>query len=756
MFSKILRVSVVSVFALAGTLLAIWALQGNPASAQAAGQTPLPGKNIPQFVQPLPLLGGAGFEVLNGTAPLTISMEEFDARILPPGTFAPGVQPLTRVWGYTSSTNPISGPRETYLGPVIVAQRNVPMQITWVNNLGSTDTTGLMFWKNATDQTLHWADPLNDEANQGAMDSIMNPGQPPAPPWSQNYSGPIPAVVHLHGGEVPPELDGGPDAWFMSDGSDTGHGYYTDQNAVTPSNGAVYTYPNTQEAAMIWFHDHLLGATRLNVYAGLAGAYALTDPSLILPAGLTATGLVGQDPLIPMVIQDRMFDTNGQLYFPAGFPFTPNPDHPYWVPEFVGDTIVVNGKAWPYLSVEPRRYRFLFVNGSNARTYELFFVNPVTKAMGPAIWQIGTDGGYLDAPVKIDPNAAVLNKLVMQPGERADVIVDFSGQPLGTRLILRNTGRTPYPKGAPANGTTLGQIIQIRVDQPLSGTDVSYNPGAGTPIRATGQKLVRLVNPITGTLAVTAQKTRALTLNEVMGMPVTVNGLAYPGGPLEILVNNTKWDGVNPDMTTRDDFTPFTIDGVTAYYSEVPNEGDTEVWEIINLTADAHPIHTHLTQFQIINRQNFNTANYNKAYAAAFLGGGMDYMTMTAYLPGVYMPAYGPPLNYGPSAASGNKYGGNPDVMPFLQGQPIPPAANEAGWKDTIKSLPGQVTRIAVRFAPNDVAAGVSGNFPFNPNGGHGYVWHCHIIDHEDNEMMRPLAVNPKNLTRSIVKGVDY
>jgi len=744
--------------ALSTALLAVWMLQGEKASAQVAGQLLFPGKNIPKFVQPLPVLGGNGLAVLDGTVPLIISMQEFDAKILPPGTFAPGVQPITRVWGYVDGIN-APGTRETYLGPVIVAQRGSPTQVTWINMLGDTATSQLTFWKNSTDQTLHWADPLNGEANAGAMASIMNPGQPPASPWNQNYTGPIPAVVHLHGGEVPPQLDGGPDAWFTSDPAFRGHGYYSKVGAA--GNEAIYTYPNTQEAAMIWFHDHLLGATRLNVYAGLAGAYALTDPALTLPTGLTSVGLqgpAGPELLIPMIIQDRMFDTNGQLYFPAGFPFTPNPDHPYWVPEFVGDTIVVNGKAWPYLSVEPRRYRFLFVNGSNARTYEMFFVNPVTKAMGPALWQIGSEGGYLDAPVKIDPTAAVLNKLVMQPGERADIIVDFAGQPLGTQLILRNIGRTPYPKGAPPAGSTLGQIIQIRVDKPLSGTDVSYNPASGTPIRSGGQKLVRLVNPATGTLAagVTAAKTRALTLNEVMGMPVTVNGLAYPGGPLEILLNNSKWDGVNPDMSIRSDFSPVTVNNVTTFYSEIPREGDTEVWEIINLTADAHPIHTHLTQCQLINRQNFNTNNYTAAYAAAFPGGGIDYMTNLPFPAKIFMPAYGPPLNYAPSVASGNKYGGNPDITPFLQGKAIPPAANEAGWKDTIMALPGQVMRIAVRYAPTDVPANVSGFYPFEPNGGHGYVWHCHIIDHEDNEMMRPLAVNPKNVTRTKVQGIDY
>jgi len=731
------------------------------AGAQIGVQTPLPGGNIPKFMQRLPVLGGPGLAVLDGTQPLTISMQEFDAYVLPRGTIAPGVSTPTRVWGYVNGTAPVTGVRETYLGPVIVAERHKATEIRWVNMLGSATTSDLIFWKNATDQTLHWADPLNHEANLGAMNSIMMPGMPPAPPWDQNYSGPIPAVVHLHGGEVPPELDGGPDAWFTGDDFYRGHAYHSKAGAA--GNEAIYNYPNEQEAGMIWFHDHALGATRLNVYAGLAGAYPLVDPGLALPPGLTPDGLegpAGQESLIPLVIQDRMFDTNGQLYFPAGFPFTPNPDHPFWVPEFVGDTIVVNGKAWPFLEVEARRYRFLFLNGSNARTYEMFLVNPVTKAMGPAIWQIGTDGGYLDNPVKIDPNAAKLNRLVMMPGERADVIIDFGGLPSGTTLILRNTGRTPYPKGAAPNGSTLGQIIQVRV-LPFSGVDTSYNPATGGPIRQAGQKLVRLVNPATGALevGVTAAKTRALTLNEVMGMPVvTAGGLAYPGGPLEVLVNNTKWDGMRPDMTEREDFTAITLNGITTHYSEIPNEGATEIWEIINLTADAHPMHTHLTQFQLINRQNFNVNNYNAAYLAAFQGGGVDYMTGLPFPIGTFMPGYGPPLNYGPSQASGAKYGGNPDIAPFLQGKPLPPAANEAGWKDTIMTLPGQVTRIAVRYAPTDKAVDATDlYYPFSPDGGHGYVWHCHIIDHEDNEMMRPLAVNALSAaTRTFLKGVHY
>jgi FtsP/CotA-like multicopper oxidase with cupredoxin domain len=617
---------------------------------------------------------------------------------------------------------------------VIVATRGTPTKITFLNELGTTAASNVLAYRRSTDQTLHWADPLHAEANHCAHQATMFPGQPPVGECAQNYAGPIPAVVHLHGGEVPPQLDGGPDAWFTSDGSSRGHGFYSFPGTGA-ANDAVYRYPNTQEAAPIWFHDHTLGATRLNVYAGLAGGYVLTDPPND-PANLP--------PIVPLVIQDRSFDTTGQLYFHAGVPFVPNPDHPFWVPEFTGDTIAVNGKVWPFFNVEPKRYRFLFLNGSNARTYELFLTNPVTKVNGPALWQVATDGGYLDFPVKIDPNALKpqLQRLVIMPGERADVIIDFAGLAPGTTLVIKNVAKTPYPNGATVNGATLGRLLQLRV---VAGTgpDTSYDPASGAPLRTA--PLVRLVNPVTGTLApgLTPAVKRQLTLNEVMGLPTLVGGVAYPGGPLEVVLNNTKWSGVRPDGSVPPGFTPVTVGSVTSYYSELPAEGTTEVWEIVNLTADAHPIHTHLTQVQVLNRQKFDLGKYLAAYTAAFGG--------------VAMPdGYGPPLDYGVPNADG-AVGGNPAVGAFLKGVPAPPAANEAGWKDTVIMLPGQVTRIAVRFAPTDRAVGDPALFyPFEPNGGHGYVWHCHIIDHEDNEMMRPYAVTPLAVPRTYSIGVDY
>jgi FtsP/CotA-like multicopper oxidase with cupredoxin domain len=195
------------------------------------------------------------------------------------------------------------------------------------------------------------------------------------------------------------------------------------------------------------------------------------------------------------------------------------------------------------------------------------------------------------------------------------------------------------------------------------------------------------------------------------------------------------------------------------YVTELPIEGETEVWEIVNTTMDRHPIHLHGVQFQILNRQPFNTTGFRKAYDALFPGGTVNSPLTglpVTYPPGVFIPDYGPPLSYAPLTAGG-KYGGNPDVTPYLKGAPAPQLSYEVGWKDTSIMNPGEVTRIAVRFAPyayNDN----NPYFPYNPSALNGYyVWHCHITDHEDNEMMRPTQFVPNaNAVRSFIQGIDY
>ena len=720
------------------------------ASAQVVVQVPLDPLTIPQFAQPLPLLG-TDIPVVSGKESVDLSMCEFEMGVLPPGTpLAPqangqAATGKTWVWGYLPSASggcPALPGRNSYLGPVIVAERGTPTSVTYRNRLGHTSNSKVLAYVGSTDQTLQWADPLGEnsssDANACARDAMM--GLPAQGNCLLNYDGPIPAAPHLHGGEIPAALDGGPDAWWTQDGK-YGHGYYSTGGTADAKDGmATYVYPNVQAAAPIWFHDHVLGATRLNVYAGLAGAYVITDEEQ-LPAGLTPTGL-GDELIVPLVIQDRMFDTSGQLYFPA---IGLNPEHPLWVPEFVGDVIAVNGKAWPYMDVQRKRYRFLVLNGSNARAYELSLIDKATGVKGPDIWVIGNDQGYLDTPVRINPNAPTNNRLVIMPGERYDVIVDFAGAPAGARLLLSNTARTPYPGGAPVRGRTTGRVMEFRVGTARV-SDASYDPASGTPIRGAGHRIVRLAGaPV--------HKTRTLTLNEAMG----------PGGPLEVLVNNTRYLGEPKLGAHRTDFTPITTKWNTTYYSELPHEGETEIWEIVNITADAHPIHPHLVAFQVLNRQALDVKGYNAAYNGAFPGGLG------------YVPGDGPPMPYDcgipgigergvvPSSTATCSFGGNPPVAGFLKGAPVPPLPAESGWKDTVIAYPGEVTRVVVRFAPTENPAAAAADtlwYPFNPNTGHGYVWHCHIIDHEDNEMMRPMSVQanraaPEDRLKLIVPGQD-
>jgi FtsP/CotA-like multicopper oxidase with cupredoxin domain len=282
------------------------------------------------------------------------------------------------------------------------------------------------------------------------------------------------------------------------------------------------------------------------------------------------------------------------------------------------------------------------------------------------------------------------------------------------------------------------------------GADTSYDPAGGGALRS---PMVRLADPMTGTLApgVVAQNKRQMTLNEVQEGPTTVAGVDFEGGPEEILVNNTLWSGMGEDGNIRPDFTSITVGGITTGYSELPREGETEIWEIINTTADAHPIHLHLVQFQLINRQSFDVRKYMTTYADAYGGSVVN--------------GFGPPNDYNLPNADG-AVGGNPAVGPFLRGPAKPPEANEAGWKDTVMMRPGQVTRIAVRWAPMYLPASTPAAdafYPFDPSGElqHGYVWHCHIIDHEDNEMMRPDLVQlnpdaPAPASRPLKKGIDY
>jgi spore coat protein A, manganese oxidase len=555
--------------------------------------------------------GSAGAEVLN---PLTLT-KYMDPLPLPgvaqpaaPNYYEIGAWqiqqqlhsqlPPTTVYAYGTSPGTAS-----YPGPTIVAQKGVPIQIKWTNHLGMTHILSYAF-----DPTI---------------------------PRAVTTTG-VPIATHVHGAEVEPQSDGGPMTWFTPDFAETGPDYA----------GPVKTYVNTQLPTTLWYHDHAFGYTRHNVYAGLAGFYILTDPGhepANLPSGPYELG---------MAIQDRMFTTDGQLWYPN---VGETPEHPVWIPEFFGDVMLVNGKIWPYLNVEPRKYRFRILNGCNARFLSIGLADRITSAPGPAFYQIGTDGGYLSEPVLLnDPNDAHSPRLLLAPAERADVIIDFSGYAPGTEFILKNTAKAPYPTGDVPDPKTTGQIMLFRVVS-STGPDLSEIPAQLATVE-------RLSNP---TLH------RTMTLNEKEGLT----------GPDMAMINGLRMD---------------------APATEFPTLGTTEMWEIVNMTEDAHPIHIHLVQFQLLNRQKYNLARYEKAFAAVNDLSGESYTPV--------------------------------DVSPYLRGKPVPADANERGWKDTFRMNPGEVTRILVRFAPQDDSPA----YTFDATAEPGYVWHCHILEHEENDMMRP------------------
>jgi bilirubin oxidase len=568
-----------------------------------------------------------------------IAVRQFSQQILPAG------MPQTTVWSYGSVNDPGTF---NYPAFTIEATQGTPVRVKWINGLVDADGRYLPHLL-PVDPTLHWANPPG-----GQQGRDMRPEFAKTP---TRYTGPVPLVTHLHGGEnTLQDSDGFAEAWYLPAARNipgtfarVGSWYQPFRaeaqarmgQAWTPGT-AVFEYANEQRAATLWYHDHTLGMTRVNVYAGPAGFYLVRGgigdmPAGVLPGPAPALGdLPGTKYYeIPIAIQDRSFKADGSLSYPDsrelfdGFtgPYIPDSDvSPIWNPEFFGNTIVVNGRTWPFLEVEPRRYRFRFLNGCNSRFLILKLANDLP------FWQIGAEGGFLPSPVQLE-------QLLMSPAERADVIVDFSGLASGTELLLRNIAPDePFGGGTPdvdfpvANPTTTGQVMLFRV-VPLTGPDASTPPDQ-----------LRLPAP---TALPAATNTRRVSLNEA-------DSETLPEvGPSAAFLGTLAPDGTGSSLPWD------------APITENPAVGSTEIWELHNFTEDAHPIHVHEVQFQVVDRQPFDSA-------------------------------------------------------------PRPPEPWETGLKDTVISYPGEVTRIKARF-------GVAGLF----------VWHCHIVEHEDNEMMRPYRVGP-------------
>ena len=532
----------------------------------------------PQFVNALPI--PAIIDGRNGGL-FTIGISQFDQDL---GLIDPVTKSSlpTKVWGYNGS----------YPGPTILAKKNVPIQIFWRNNLVDGTNRPIPHLL-PIDATIHWA-----------LDNHHN--------WRADG---VPVVTHLHGGHTESASDGLPEAWFTPNFSLKGKDFV--KGDLTP-----YHYSNTQEAATIWYHDHALGITRLNVYAGLAGYYLITDNN---ETDLQSTGKLPASPYdIGLAIQDRMFTSEGQLYYPAA-PEEMGQPNPSILPEFFGDFILVNGKTWPVLEVEPRQYRFRVLNGSDSRFYDM------ALSSGQPIQQIGSDNGLLNSPV-------TLSRILIGPGERKDIIIDFSGLQ-GQTIVVRNNAKTPFPKGAAVDPLTTGRIMAFRVTKPL---DPNY--------------------PLT-------------SLPAVLRPPVIALQTNLPPRKLILFEAEDEYDRLKPMLGTVDNGVLEWHDPVT----ENPMLNTTEIWEIYNETEDAHPIHLHQVSMQLISRQKFK--------------------------------------------ADVDEETGKPSNIQLI-GQPQTPAAEEQGWKDTWIMYPGEVTRVIAHFDLEGL-----------------YVWHCHILSHEDHEMMRPFFV---------------
>jgi spore coat protein A len=709
--------------------------------ALAFNQSP----GIPLFGTKLRGVGPGGIPVAlpsSHPAPVTgvthydILIDQFqDAGVCP--TLGP-----TTLWGYNPTVGLGGNITPTHLGGIIIGQKGQPIQISFYN---------LLF----VNKHILPVDTTIPGANQAVNRT----------------------AIHLHGGLVPWISDGGPFDWWTPCGD---HGLsFLNNQVLNPKHlptVAEYYYPLNQSARFLWYHDHAYGITRLNAYAGLASALILRDSyeAGLIPKGLPNYIEAGGNE-IPLVFQDKIFvgpdiktkdplwsslvqscaTKPGSLWYAHTYEANnaagtgrwdlgdgglPLPD-PSSIPEFFGDTMLVNGTVFPEAAVEARRYRLRMLNACNARFLNLQlyvddgspngitlgangtptnapFINAATQS--PAFLQIGTEGGFLAKPVTVASNQPftfttlpdpltgqvapwqIKRSLILANAERPDLIVDFANY-AGKSLILYNDAPAPFPSGDDRNdyfpgwnvaGNPVNALTQngfgpnTRV---LMRFKVSAASSADLPLKiSTSTSLTAGNDPLFVKAGVTTPpagiKKRFLSLNEYFDaygrlIQVLGNAQAPYGSPL---------DGTATYLNYAPNGFPQTV-GAT---EEVVKNGDVEIWEIFNTTGDTHPMHFHLVNVQLINRQLFDVAGQN------------------------FTP----------------------------QGGVFAPDKNEQGWKETVPMYPGTVTRVMMKFDLSntqikDSCGKVIVTPPSPRTGGMEYVWHCHILEHEEHDMMHALVV---------------
>lgn len=459
------------------------------------------------------------------------------------------IGPMTTVWGYGDSEG------AAFPGPTFEVRNGTLARVRWQNQLAN-DPAASHFLE---------IDPSVLGAVHGAEDNRK-------------------MVVHLHGGHITQAADGYP------------------EDTLLPGQEAVYDYLIDQDAATLWYHDHALGNTRLNVYMGLAGFFLVRDG---FEDNLIATGqLPGKAHEIPLVLQDRRLNKVGGLAYGSQFDDS-----------FFGDVMVVNGKAWPYMQVEPRQYRFRVLNGSNSRSYTL----QLGVDMLP-FKIIGTDQGLLPAPLTV-------SSVTLTPGERADLVIDFraGGLASGDDITLLNTH--PSRHGEKVDETPIRDVMQFRIFG--SASDEVVLPGE--------------LRPITRIDAAEAVTERNFKLEDKYDPRVDDS---------EWFINNRHWHEI----------------------TDVVKNGTVEIWNWVNKSEMVHPMHIHLVKFQVVGRYRLRENRKGKLVPGVNLG--LD--------------------------------------------------PHETGWKDTVRVGPHEFVQVIARF--DGRATGLSEElFPF----------HCHILEHEDHEMMR-------------------
>ncbi|KAF3788419.1 Spore coat protein [Nymphaea thermarum] len=499
--------------------------------------------------------------------------------------------PPTKVFAFGTSSEEATVP-----GPTIEALDSVPSYVTWENHLPHKH---ILPW----DPTIPTAVPKRG----------------------------VPTAVHLHGGIQSPQSDGNPLAWFTANFSETGPAW----------SRRTYTYPNQHQLpGNLWYHDHALGITRTNLLVGLLGAYVVRSPEEEAPLGVP-TGKFDRH----LMIFDRTFNKDGSVYVnTTGV----NPNiHPIWQPEYFGDTILVNGRAWPYLKVQKRKYRFRILNACNARYLNLSLSN------GMALTQLASDSAYLPHPI-------TLTSVLLAPAEIADVVVDFSVSTT-RKVALINDAVYPFPSGDPPDSRT-GKVMMFLVKS-AGRTPLAHEmDNSRVP-----QDLISYPSAICNE----AVKTRYIVFYEY-GRPT--------GAPTHLYINGWRFE----DPAT-----------------EKPAVGSTEVWKVINLTPDNHPLHIHLAVFQAVEQRE--------------LVGVEEFMGC---------------MTVENDALKCN-------VSEHATGQVVPVPMNERTWKNVVKMAPSFMTTVVVKFG----FVHCKEPYPFDATAYPGYVYHCHILDHEDNSMMRPLVL---------------